>query len=128
MSFEHPTLTIRKGDSISVAQAGLALESLPEPISESDGKGCFYHLADLGFWVFFNEEGIVYSIRFDSFYPYPVEGIRIGDSKQQVLNVRGKPNRHFPVHDGKERWIYDTPRFLRVDFDPENGCVEKIFR
>lgn len=128
MSFEHPTLAICKGDSVDSVRDVLGLNVSPEPMSEPDTSGSFYHLAELGFWVFFNENNQVYSIRFDSSYPYAIEGIRIGDTKEKVINMIGKPHRRFPLPDRKDRWFYDKPRFLRVDFDTETNRVEKIFR
>jgi len=128
MSLKHPTLAIRRGDSLKSVQNRLGLTIPPEPLAEDDGSGYFYHLANLGFWVFFNEDYKVYSIRFDDPYPYAIEGIQIGDTKEEVIIKKGKPNRYFPVPDDKSRWIYDVPQFLRVDFDSETNRVEKIFR
>lgn len=128
MNSEHPTLVVSRGDSLDSVRNILRLSSPPEALDESDGPGYFYHLPGLGFRVFFDGAKQVYSIRFDHPYPYAVEGVRIGDTEEDVINARGKPDRHFPVPDGQARWIYDRPRFLRVDFNPETNRVETIFR
>jgi hypothetical protein len=106
----------------------LGLNISPESLDADDGSGYFYHLTDLGFWVFFKGDYKVYSIRFDFPYPYAIEGVRIGDTKEEVIITKGKPDRYFSVPDGKSRWIYDVPHFLRVDFDSETNRVENIFR
>lgn len=128
MNLEHPTLAIRRGDSLDSVRNLLGLTSMPEAMIEPDGPGSFYHLEELGFWVFLNEEQQVYSLRFDDLYPYTIDGVRVGSTMEDVRNARGNPDRRFPVPDGKTRWIYDKPRFLRVDFSAEENRVEKIFR
>jgi len=128
MSREHPTLRIRRGDSLQSVQKILGLTVSPEIESDDGEEMRFYHLADLGFWVFFDDSAQVYSIRIDPPYLYAVEGVRIGDTKDKVLSVRGKPHRYFPVQDGTDRWLYDRPSFFRVDFNPDTDCVENIFR
>src|SRR4030095_7387065 len=100
----------------------------PERLADSDKVIFHYHLPELGFWVFFNESGVVYSIRFDNPYPYPVGGIRIGDTKNHVLDVLGKPQRYLPIPDSQNRWIYDKEPRIRVDFNGQSERVEKIFR
>lgn len=129
MNLNHPTLTVRNGDALDAVQTMLGLTDPPETLEADDGgPGYFYHLEDLGFWVFFRLTREVYSIRFDHPYPYRVDGVHIGDSMESVLHARGKPDRHFPIVDDKPRWIYDKPRFLRVDFHRETKRVEHIFR
>lgn len=127
MNCEHATLSIQRGDSLTTVQRALALTVLPTPIPECDGEGYFYHLPELGFWVFFDKAYHVYSIRFNSPYAYAIEGIKIGDTKEDVVNMRGKPDRHFPVP-VIQAWIYDKPTFLRIDFNRETNRVEKILR
>ena len=128
MNSEHPTLTIRRNDTLDTVQKLLGLDVPPEGLPESDPPTYYYHLPELGFWVFFDEKGIVYSIRFDHPYPYVVGAVKIGDTQDDVLRARGNPSRHFPVPDGKARWIYDKPHFMRVDFEAKTNRVEKIFR
>jgi hypothetical protein len=124
---EHPAVTIMRGDTVGSVQSKLKLSAAPTPMAPEDGKGSFYHLDDLGFWVFFDDNGHVYSLRYDANFPYAIEGIKMGDSRDAVQKARGKRDRLHSVQD-KERWIYDKPRFLRVDFDPTNSRVERIFR
>ncbi len=128
MSSDHPTLTISRGDSLDSVQRSLQLTAPPDQIPDPEFVGSFYHLDELGFWVFFNQDSCVYSIRFESPFRYDIEGIRIGDAREEVIRTRGKPHRKLPIPDAKERWVYDRPRFLRIDFDPETDRVETIFR
>jgi hypothetical protein len=127
MSLKHPTGTIRRGDSLESVQNTLGLSISPEPLEEEDGPGYFYHLTDLGFWVFFNEDYKVYSIRFDTPYQYAIQGVKIGDTKEQVMRTKGKPDRYFPFSDAQSQWIYDKPYFMRIDFDLDNNRVKNIF-
>jgi hypothetical protein len=128
MKAEHETLEINKGDTINAVKQKLGLVEEPERLREGDKLTFHYHLAELGFWVFFNESGIAYSIRFDHPFPYLIKGIRIGDTKDHVLAVLGKPQRYLPIPDSKNRWIYDKEPRIRVDFNSNSERVEKIFR
>jgi len=128
MNFEQATLSIRRGDSIKVVQEKLAISASPDRLPEVEEVVYFYHLEFLGFWVFFKESGLAYSIRFENPYPYTIEGVSIGKTKEEVLAIRGSVFRNMPIPDGKTRWIYDQPQFLRIDFNKETGRVEKVFR
>lgn len=128
MEAKHPALTIERGDTLEVVQQKLGLTEPPTPQEPFAGMGAaYYHLPDIGFWVFFKADNRVYTMRFDAEFPHDVEGVRVGDTRDRVLEQRGKPDRLHPVGD-KERWIYDKPKFLRIDFDASTNTVEKIFR
>lgn len=128
MKAEHRTLEINKGDTVNAVKQKLGLVEEPERLPEVDKLIFHYHLAELGFWVFFNESGVAYSIRFDNPFPYHVNGIRIGDTKDQVLDALGEPQRYLPIPDSQNRWIYDKEVRIRVDFNGSTERVEKIFR
>ena len=128
MNSDHPTIKISRGDSIDAVRELLQLAEPPEPIPDPERAGSFYHLDELGFWVFFDKDSLVYSIRFESPYEHEVEGIRIGSTREEVMQIHGKAQRKLPIPDSTERWIYDRPRFLRIDFNPQTNLVEKIFR
>jgi hypothetical protein len=124
---DHKTLAINTGDSIDKAKQVLGLGD-PQRLPDPDRLIYHYHLPELGFWVFFNESGIVYSIRYEFPYPYAIGGIHVGDSKDKVLEVLGTPQRYLPVPDSKNRWIYERPFKIRVDFNNESELADKIFR
>jgi hypothetical protein len=120
-------LSIEEGDTLASVQQRLGIQHPPAIDDEVPPEATFYHFPELGFWVFFRDGGLVYSIRFDAPFALPVNGVRIGDSRDQVRNVLGRPARLHPIDD-KERWISDQPRFLRVDFDPRTARVDEIYK
>lgn len=124
----HPSLDLQKGDTVEAVQHKLGLTHAPTPSPDTDPPANHYHLADVGVWVFFNEHNKVYSIRFDAPFAHAIEGVKIGDTKDAVVAARGQPDRQMQMPDRKARWIWDRPRFLRVDFDPKTNVVEKVFR
>jgi hypothetical protein len=127
MELSKLILTIVEGEPMASVQTKLGLKSAPE-LDDEDPRGTtFYHFADLGAWVFFTGEGQVKSIRFNAPFALAVDGVCIGNTRDEVMKVRGRPDRFHPIDD-KERWIYYGPPFLRVDFDPASNRVDKIFR
>jgi hypothetical protein len=117
---------IKKGETIETVKQKLGLGS-PTRLPDPDRLIYHYHLPELGFWVFFNESGIVYSIRFEAPFPDSIEGVLIGDSKDQVIGAIGKPQRLLPMPDSRNRWLYDKLK-IRVDFNDKSELVEKVFR
>lgn len=128
MNSENSIESIVIGDSMMAAQEKLGLGKLPGRLPDPDKLIYFYHLPDIGFWVFFNENGSAYSIRFEYPYPNSIEGVKIGDTKKKVSDVLGKPKRYLPLGDGKSHWVYEKPHRVRVDFNVDTRLVEKIFR
>jgi hypothetical protein len=124
---EHHTLEINKGDNLDSVKKLLGLGD-PQLLPDPDKVIYHYHLPELGFWVFFNESNVVYSIRYEHPYPYAIGGVHVGDTKDKVLQILGKPQRYLPIPDGRNRWIYDKPPKIRLDFNNQSELVEKIFK
>jgi hypothetical protein len=124
---EHHTLEINIGDSIDSVKKILGLGE-PQRLPDPDKVIYHYHLPELGFWVFFNESSVVYSIRFEHPYPYAIARVHVGDTKEKVLQTVGKPHRYLPIPDGRNRWLYDKPPRIRIDFNNQSDLVEKVFK
>ncbi|NHZ38651.1 hypothetical protein [Massilia aquatica] len=118
---------IRKGMDLAKVQSTANITS--SPISETIDSRTFSVIkfpAD-GVQIFF-DKNVVSSVRFERPFSEAVEGVRLGSSKDEVVNIMGKPDRLWPIDDGVERWLYDKPTFMRLDFDPLTNVVSTIFR
>jgi len=122
---QHPSLSIPERATLAEVQAALGVKGPPAVEVEHGVQQIFYHLPELGFWVFFDGEMRVQSLRYDGPFPHAVEGVRIGDGEARVLKVLGEPHRRVMF---AHNWGYYLPRFMRVDFDAPGGRVETIFR
>jgi hypothetical protein len=72
-------------------------------------------------------DGIVYSVCIKNPYQGNINGILIGDSKIKVLEILGRPDRLWPIADGRDRWFYNKYR-MRVDFERGNkNIVEMVY-
>ena len=84
-----------------------------------------------GVMLFFNiDTHRLYTIRFDAPFSLPVDGVCIGNTKQEVLNIRGKADRIDPFPAPKTLpttiWMYGKiGNWIRYDFEKKrNGkCV-----
>lgn len=54
-------------------------------------KGTALRLTDVGLWFFFDETSQIRTIRFDAPFAGAVAGIKIGDSRDKVTQLLGKP-------------------------------------
>jgi hypothetical protein len=108
------------------ASASTLLNAAPQP-RQIGSKLVDVIERDDGAVTAYSQNGTVYSVRIKSPFAGDVRGIKIGDTKDEVIRVLGKPNRLWPVHDGIDRWFYDAKSFMRVDFDPETNLVECIY-
>src|SRR5262249_2369656 len=119
---------LREGASLADVQSVLGTDD--RPVTERSGERTLIVLRrpEHGVRVFFDDDGGVRTVRFDSPFPGAVRGIRIGATKDEVRRLLGRPDRPWPVDDGVDRWLYDQPEFIRVDFDPATDTVSTIFR
>jgi hypothetical protein len=119
---------LQQGATLADVQTTLGTDD--RPVAEQDGQRqlIVLRLPEHGVRLFFTEEDVVRTVRFDSPFPGAVRGIRIGATKEAVQRLLGEPDRPWPVADGVDRWLYDRPEFIRVDFDPATDTVRTIFR
>jgi hypothetical protein len=118
---------INRGDGVAKVRELLSIPGDPPPY-DGAGGGFKYQFPESGIWIFFDENLCVRTLRFDSPFPGKIGGIRIGDLKKTVRQVRGKPDRKWPVDDGIDRWLYDRGGYVRYDFDPETDAVKTIYK
>jgi hypothetical protein len=99
------------------------------PAEEQDGSITVHVLKapEHGVEVFF-EGDAVDTVAFEPPFSGAVRGVRIGATKEQVERMLGRPQRLWPVQDGVDRWLYEEPEFIRVDFDPQSDTVHAIYR
>lgn len=108
------------------ASASMLLNATPQPKQIGGNIANVIERSD-GAVTAYSKNGKIYSVRIKSPFSGDVRGIKIGDSKSEVIRLLGKPNRLWPVHDGIDRWFYDSQSFMRVDFNPETDLVEFIY-
>jgi len=118
---------INRGDDVAKVRELLSIPGDP-PRYDGAGGGFKYHFPEFGIWIFFDENRCVRTLRFESPFPGKIGGIGIGDPKKTVRQVRGKPDRKWPVDDGIDRWLYDRGGYVRYDFDPETDTAKTIYK
>jgi hypothetical protein len=104
---------------------GISEESTPYTV---DGRpqGSHIRLEEQGIWIFLDDANRVRSIRFDRPFRGRIDGVAVSDRATEVLRIKGRPDRKWPVSDGIRRWLYDEHGFMRIDFDADDA-VETIF-
>lgn len=128
-------LKIEKGMTISTVEGVLGFKLTIEKQREEHFQADMAHLEDRGVWLFFTPETQeLYTIRYEAPFPLAIEGVRIGDTKKMVKELRGKPLRvdPFPYPHSETIWIYGKskdPDWVRFDFEKKrNGKCITIFR
>jgi hypothetical protein len=121
---------LREGSTLADAQS--ALGTREKPAAEQDGSMTVHVLKapEHGVEVFFkdDDENVIDTVTFEPPFSGAVRGVRIGATKEQVERMLGRPQRLWPVQDGIDRWLYEEPEFIRVDFDPQTDTVRSIYR
>ena len=109
------------GDTYKEVKAAYPIAPVPEPISGQYKHSTSVRLEDLGIWFFFDDNKKIYTIRLDQPWHGSVRGIRIGDTKEKIASILGKPR----LFDNA--YLYDNVDglFVRFDFD-ESGRVYSI--
>ena len=90
--------------------------------------GCYY-FQEYGVWYFFDKAYNVHTIRFNDPFKGEIDGIAIGNSAQEVRELKGEPNKIF--NDGDcDAWIYfsHSNEFVRYNISHKTGKVEIILR
>lgn len=106
------------------------LQIIENPHDEVIGSKSFrlLRLDKFGVQVFFGDKDVVSSVRFEAPFSGSINNVKIGYSIEEVEKSFGKPQRRWPVQDGTDRWLYNTPDFMRIDFDPQTNLVKYVFR
>ena len=52
----------------------------------------YYHFEEIGIWVFFDMQGILKTIRIEAPFSAPIDGVHIGDNKELLFELKGKPD------------------------------------
>src|SRR5882672_9524291 len=77
------------------------VSGFPEPfIVNGCSKGLHRRFEEQGLWIFLDDALIVRSMRFDSPFRGRVDGVAIGETALEVLRIKGRPSRKWPVADG----------------------------
>jgi len=119
---------LRQGATLADLQTMLGSDDRPVTEQSGDRQLIVLRLPQHGVKVFFSEDDVVSTVRFDSPFAGAVRGVRIGAAQDDVRRLLGSPQRPWPMADGVDRWLYDHPEFIRVDFDPATDTVRSIFR
>jgi hypothetical protein len=119
---------LREGMTLADVQTTLGTDDRPMTEQSGDRQLIVLRLPQHGVKVFFGDDEAVRTVRFESPFTGAVRGVRIGSSQEDVRRLLGAPQRPWPVDDGVDRWLYDEPEFIRVDFDPATDTVSSIFR
>jgi hypothetical protein len=119
---------LRQGTPLADVQTTLGTDDRPVTEQSDERKLIVLRLPQHGVKVFFDDNDVVRTVRFESPFAGAVRGVRIGARKDDVRRLLGNPQRPWPVADGVDRWLYDEPEFIRVDFDPATDRVRSIFR
>jgi len=83
-------ISIRVGDKVETVQRALHTSFEPVAGSNSDHLSVL-HIENRGLWVFFDAANEVKSVRFAAPFDGIVSGIRIGDSRSDVIAKLGQP-------------------------------------
>jgi hypothetical protein len=119
---------LREGATLADVQVTLGTDDRPVTEQDGDRRVNVLRLPQHGVKLFFTDGEVVRTVRFDAPFPGAVRGVRIGSTMDEVRRLHGDPDRPWPVADGVDRWLYEQPEFMRVDFDPATRTVRSIFR
>ena len=88
---------IKKGESLAKVQGFYQITREPQAASRPRPGSYYssYHLQQYGVWVFFDNGKKVQSLRFDHPFAGKIEGVSVGDSKTDVIKLKGEPARQF---------------------------------
>ena len=116
-------LPVNLGDSIS------AVRTATNGDIETQTNGVvFIHLKSQGIWVFFNQQKIANSIRFNAPYSGYVVGVKVGDSAKSLQIVMGNPMKAPWSFRDNTAYLYALNASANVRFDVNSaGQVETIF-
>jgi opacity protein-like surface antigen len=117
-------LPFNLGDSISTVRTA----TNGDIETQKDGV-VFIHLEDQGIWIFFNQQKVANSIRFNAPYSGYVAGIKVGDSEKSLQVVMGNPIKAPWEFGNNTAFLYrlNADTNVRFDVNTTTGRVKTIF-
>ncbi len=118
------------------AAYGRVLNKLPPEVRAEEERreacrtvGESFRFASIGVWYFFNHADLVRTIRIEAPFAKTYRGVRIGMTRDEVLEALGTPMRIFEFGED-EALVFDLKdgpdKRLRVDIDRETKTVLRI--
>jgi hypothetical protein len=111
-----PPLQVTFGDTYELVKTIYKTTQAAVPYK----KGTALRLSDVGLWFFFDEASQIRTIRFDAPFAGTVAGVKIGDTREKVIQLLGKPQ------DDNDKTIYFYSGNATFWFD-DSGHVVSIF-
>ena len=124
-------MPIHAGDTVEKVKQAYSIDKDPEPYtSETEENTTQLRLKTKGVWFFFDMDGKVYTIRFEAPFAGAINGVRIGDTTERMIDVLGPPVRTVkPLTEaGPHSYIYNLDDDTTADFTTgAMGKVETVF-
>jgi hypothetical protein len=124
-------MPLHTGDTLDKVREIYKTDKQPEPYKTTIEEGkTELRLRTKGVWFFFDKDNKIYTIRLDAPFAGAINGVRIGDSREKMMDVLGQPIKTLkPLSDsGPFSYIYylddDTTANFTVDSD---GKLETVF-
>jgi hypothetical protein len=131
---------LKKGDPLSKVKEFYGVSYDPQKSDPPTPSGIYYtyHFAKYGVYVFFDNFLQVATLRFDRPFSGKIDGVSVGDTKDEVVKLKGEPPTRFEspdlnnVHLGarlslNEAWVYKGEgELLRYDLGSVSGKVQTI--
>jgi hypothetical protein len=131
---------LKKGDPLSKVKEFYRVSYEPQKSDPPTPSGVYYiyDFEKFGVDVFFDNFLQVATLRFYRPFSGKIDGVSVGDTKKQVVKLKGEPlnkfqspdfdqaekNKHISLN---EAWVYKREgELLRYDFDSSNGKVRTI--
>jgi hypothetical protein len=87
---------LKKGDPLSRVKEFYRVSNDPEKHPPAPGKTQYvYHFVECGVWVFFDNALLVQTLRFDRPFSGKIEGVSVGNTKEELVKLKGEPLKKF---------------------------------
>ncbi|MBA5689807.1 hypothetical protein [Rugamonas apoptosis] len=88
---------IKKGDSILTVKEHYKINYEPQMYEKATPGGTYYnyHLTEYGIYIFLDASKNVLSLRFDAPFSGKIDGVSVGDTKENVVKLKGEPLKQF---------------------------------
>lgn len=108
---------ISAGDSIAKVKEFFQISEDPKRLEQPTPGGTYYsyRFPAYGIYIFFDDAKLVKSLRFDPPFAGKIDGVSIGDTREQVLSLKGEPTKRFEGLPDKQAIENGGPAFLRME-------------